>query len=110
MKRIWWVPLLLICTFTVSCGQSSPVSIPTDETAATCITPTEPLTAEGVITPQGKIVPHRFACPAYDGSGGCVCDGGGILPEEWSNYFWQWLYPGGDGAVAPPGDGDGISG
>jgi hypothetical protein len=40
---------------------------------------------------QGKVSAHRFACPAFDGSGACVCDQGGLNPQDVMGSFW-WAY------------------
>lgn len=37
------------------------------------------------INPDGKISAHRFACPAYDGSGACVCDASEVM-QEWADW------------------------
>lgn len=39
------------------------------------------------IEAQGRVSAHRFSCPAYDGSGTCVCDA-----EETMTDWGEWAF------------------
>lgn len=45
------------------------------------------IAAQPTIEPQGRVSAHRFSCPAYDGSGMCVCDS-----EETMTEWGEWAF------------------
>jgi hypothetical protein len=67
-----------------NCGGMESIHCDLDDAPATC-------GGGGGFDEQGKVSAHRFACPAFDGSGACVCDQGGLNPQDVMGSFW-WAY------------------